>query len=103
MRAVKTIIENLVVLPDTHRVNMRLTYKYWLCPTKAQEAKLDEWLESLRLLYNFALAEKRTSTRRRAVPSPYTNRNAPCLTSSAVFLATWVCIPSIAGHALSSR
>lgn len=38
---------------------MRLTYKYRLYPTKAQEAELDEWLESLRLLYNFALAERR--------------------------------------------
>lgn len=38
---------------------MRLTYKYRLYPTKGQEAKLDEWLESQKHLYDFALAEKR--------------------------------------------
>jgi putative transposase len=36
-----------------------LTFKYRLYPTRVQEAKLSEWLESLRLLYNFALAERR--------------------------------------------
>jgi putative transposase len=38
---------------------MRLTYRYRLYPNTSQEAKLEEWLESLRLLYNFALAERR--------------------------------------------
>jgi putative transposase len=38
---------------------MRLAYRYRLYPTKAQEARLNEWLESLRLLYNFALAERK--------------------------------------------
>lgn len=36
-----------------------ITFKYRLYPTRTQEAKLSEWLESLRLLYNFALAERR--------------------------------------------
>jgi len=34
-------------------------YRYRLYPTRVQEAKLSGWLESLRLLYNFALAERR--------------------------------------------
>ncbi len=38
---------------------MRLAYRYRLYPSKAQEVKLNNWLESLRLLYNFALAERR--------------------------------------------
>ena len=42
---------------------MRLTYRYRLYPTKAQEARLNEWLESIRLLYNFALAERRDTYR----------------------------------------
>ena len=42
---------------------MRLTYRYRTYPTRAQEARLDEWLESLRLLYNFALAERRDTYR----------------------------------------
>ncbi len=36
-----------------------LTYKYRLYPTKEQETKIGGWLESLRLLYNFALTERR--------------------------------------------
>jgi putative transposase len=42
---------------------MRLAYRYRLYPTKAQEVRLNEWLESLRLLYNFALAERRDTYR----------------------------------------
>ncbi len=38
---------------------MRLAYRYRLYPSKEQETKLNNWLESLRLLYNFALAERR--------------------------------------------
>jgi putative transposase len=34
-------------------------YRYRLYPTRTQEAKLSGWLESLRLVYNFALAERR--------------------------------------------
>jgi putative transposase len=42
-----------------NKVSVRLAYRYRLYPNKAQQAKLNEWLESLRLLYNFALAERR--------------------------------------------
>jgi hypothetical protein len=34
-------------------------YRYRLYPTRTQEVKLCGWLESLRLVYNFALAERR--------------------------------------------
>jgi transposase len=37
---------------------MRLTYRYRPYPSKAQEERFDEWLESLRLLYNSALVER---------------------------------------------
>ncbi len=37
---------------------MRLTYRYRLYPSKAQEERIGEWLESLRLLYNSALVER---------------------------------------------
>ncbi len=47
---------------DTLR-DMRLTFRYRLYPTKTQEARLNEWLESLRPLYNFALAERRDTYR----------------------------------------
>ncbi len=45
---------------------MKLTYRYRLYPTASQEAKLEEWLESLRLLYNFALAERRDTYKAQA-------------------------------------
>ncbi len=38
---------------------MRLTYRYRLYPTSSQKSKMEEWLESLRQLYNFALTERR--------------------------------------------
>lgn len=41
------------------RDDMKLTYKYRLYPTAQQRAKLQRWLETLRLRYNFALAERR--------------------------------------------
>jgi putative transposase len=37
---------------------MRLTYRYRPYPSKAREERFDEWLESLRLLYNSALVER---------------------------------------------
>lgn len=58
-----------------------LTYRYRLYPREAQETRLREWLESLRLLYNFALAERRDAyqSERRAVSAYEQNRALPNL------------------------
>jgi len=60
---------------------VRLSYRYRLYPTASQEAKLEEWLESLRLLYNFALAERRDTYRAesRSVSVYQQKRNLPGL------------------------
>lgn len=52
-------------------------YRYRLYPTRVQEAKLSGWLESLRLVYNFALAERRDAykTEKRSV-SVYEQKRA---------------------------
>jgi putative transposase len=61
--------------------DMRLTFGYRLYPTQIQEADLDEWLESLRLLYNFALAERRDAhkTGKRAISVYGQKRALPSL------------------------
>ncbi len=58
-----------------------LTYRYRLYPTTAQETKLRGWLESLRLLYNFALAERRDAYKaeQRSVSAYEQNRALPDL------------------------
>lgn len=58
-----------------------LTYRYRLYPNKAQEAKLSGWLESLRLLYNFALAERRDAYKaeRRSISVYEQKRDLPDL------------------------
>ncbi|MGH3086480.1 MAG: RNA-guided endonuclease InsQ/TnpB family protein, partial [Rubrobacteraceae bacterium] len=60
---------------------MRLSYRYRLYPTASQEAKLEEWLESLRLLYNFALAERRDAreAEKRSVSVYQQKRSLPSL------------------------
>lgn len=60
---------------------MRLAYRYRLYPAKSQEAKLEEWLESLRLLYNFSLAERRDAYKAedRSVSVYEQKRNLPKL------------------------
>jgi putative transposase len=56
---------------------VRLTYRYRLYPTSSQESKMEEWLESLRQLYNFALTERRDTykAQRRSV-SVYEQKRA---------------------------
>ena len=44
---------------------MRLTYRYRLYPSRAQEERFGEWLESLRLLYNSAFRKRKDSQNRR--------------------------------------
>ena len=58
-----------------------LTFRYRLYPTRAQEVKLFEWLESLRLLYNFALAERRDAynTQKRTIAVYEQKRSLPDL------------------------
>ncbi len=52
-----------------------LTYRYRLYPTFAQEEKMCGWLQSLRWLYNAALAQRRATWRRERRPI---NANQQC-------------------------
>lgn len=58
-----------------------LTYRYRLYPPPAQETRLRGWLESLRLLYNFALAERRDAYKaeQRSVSAHEQHRTLPDL------------------------
>lgn len=69
-----------MTLPDNRGMAV-LTYRYRLYPTPAQETKLRAWLESLRLLYNFALAERRDAykAKQRSVSAYEQNRALPDL------------------------
>lgn len=60
---------------------MRLAYRYRLYPNASQKEDLEEWLESLRLLYNFALAERRDAyeAEKRSMSVYEQKRNLPDL------------------------
>ncbi|MDC0832807.1 helix-turn-helix domain-containing protein, partial [Geitlerinema sp. CS-897] len=49
-------------------MTINLTYQYKLAPTQQQQQTYDEWLETSRRVWNYALAERKDWYKSRACP-----------------------------------